>query len=223
MVTSILCALLLSAGQEEKPQPELKLPARTALLFALAKASQDGQSIAVTMPGGNGSGLQTYTVNVPVMQTVRDADGNEKRVTVMRQETRTRTVRTGRPLGMRTETYIVMVPEVRTRVKDGKEEQYTVQVAQQRTRQIPVYGSGSGKPTIYKLSKCTVTDLQGQNVSRAEVAKRLKSKSPILIVSPKQKLDPFYQAALNPNLLLVTPPAVKNAKPKPSRGFAPRP
>ena len=220
MITSLLCALVLSPGQEKEPKAELKVPTRNSLVFALAKASQDGQSIAVTMSGGSGTRLQTYTVNVPVTRMVRDADGNEKRVTEMRQETRTRTVRTGRPT-MRTETYVVMVPEVRTRVKDGKEEQYTVQVAQQRTRQVRVYKGGSGKPTIYKLSKCTVTDLQGKKVDAAEVAKRLKSKSPILIVPPEQKLDPFYQAALNPKLLMVSPPTPTKPKAKPSVGFAP--
>lgn len=208
MVTPVLCALLLSPVQEK--QAELGLPPMRSLVFALAKASQDARSIAVTFQGGQYQ--QTYTVNIPVVQTVRDADGKARQVTIMRQETRTRTVQTGKPTGTRTQTYTVMRTEARTRVKDGKEETYTVRVPVTVTREVPVYGKGSDKPAIYKLSDCTVTDLRGNPVSNQEVAKRLKNRNPILIVNPKQKLHPFYQAALNQKILLVAPPVPKNTK-----------
>lgn len=213
----VLCSLLLFPVQDAV---KLELPKSGTPQFALAKASQDGKSVALTL-GGGGSRIQTYTVQVPVTELREDKDGNKRAVTVMRTETRQRTVQMGgrgRPVTKMVEqTYTVMVPTKKTRTnKDGEEEEYTVAVPQLRTRKVPITtfvndGKGS-KPRPYKIEDCKFTDLQGKPVGRAEVTKRLAKKSPIVLLYGRQKLDPFYKFALHPEILLMTPPAPKPVK-----------
>lgn len=220
----LLYPLLLVCPQDKV---KLELPKSAPPTFALAKASQDGKSVALTY--GDGSYTQTYTVQVPVTQMVRDKDGNQQTVTVMRSETRTR--RVGKPQGRMVtknveQTYTVMVPTKKTRKNEsGEEEEYTVMVPETRTRIVAVQtfvqdGTGSSdKPKPYKIADCEFTDLKGKSVDAAEVARRLAKKSPIVILPAQQKLDPFYSFALNPEILLMTLPEAKKPAGRPMTGF----
>lgn len=219
MSTVLLCSLMLVPVQDaQKKDVKLELPKTAPPTFALAKASQDGKSIALTL--GDGSYMQPYTVQVPVTRVVKDKDGNDRTVTEMRAVTRQRRVG-GRSRGRLVtknveQTYTVMVPVKKTRKnKDGEEEEYTAQVPEQRTRMVSVQtyvkdGKGSsGKPKPYKIADCKFTDLQGKRVDRSEVVRRLTKKSPIVVLPVRQKLDPFYKFVLKPDILLMTPPAPK--------------
>ena len=217
MTIALLCSLLVTV-QAQSEKVKLELPKTGPPQFALAKASQDGKSIALTQ-GSGGSQVQTYTVQVPVTELREDKDGNKRAVTVMRTETRQRLVQRGggRPVTkMVDQTYTVMVPTKKTRInKDGNEEEYTVAVPRTQTRKVAITtfekDDRGDKPRPYRIADCKFTDLQGKPVDAAEVAKRLAKKSPIVMLYGGQKLDPFYKSALRPDILLMTPPAPKPA------------
>lgn len=187
---------------------KLELPKSSPPVFALAKVSQDGKSVAVTKAGG-GTRLQTYTVAVPVTRKIKDKDGKETTVTDTRLETRTRSVPVARLVS---ETFTVMVPVTKQITdKDGTTKNVTEMVPQTRTRTRTVYGNGtgSGKPKLHPIDKCSFRDLKGNPLSSDEVIARLSKKSPIVLLSKGQKLDPFYRRALNQEILLLTLPAEK--------------
>ncbi len=203
--SALVCILM-------QPSQKLEPPKGNAPIFAVGKASQDGKSIAVTQTAGR---LQTYTVSIPVTRTVKDDDGNEKTITEMRMQTRTR--RVGGAAHVRTETYNVQVPVTIQRTdKDGKRRTETVMRTEQRTRTIPV-PAGDGGPKLFKMTDCKFADLQGKVITHEEVAKRLKSRSPVLLSYKGLKLDPFYRLALNEKIVMITLP-----EPKPDKNAPPR-
>ncbi len=204
MSTAVLCLFLL--GPAQRGEVKLKLPGASPV-FGLAKASQDGKSVALTH-SSPANRLQSYTVNVPVVEVRKDKDGNEQRVTVTKQEVRTRVVPNVRSVE---QTYTVMVPTKKTRENaDGTETEVTVMVPQTRTRMVQVIGgAGLAKPLLLRIADCKFADIEGKPVHIGEVKKRLQKKRPIVILQAGEKLDPFYQAALNPNILLLTLSAVK--------------
>jgi hypothetical protein len=190
-------------------QGKLELPKQPPPMFAVAKASQDGKSIAVTK--SQPSGVQTYTVQVPVTRIVKDKDGNNRAVVEMRTETRQRNVSRAR---MVQETYTTMVPVKKlVKDKDGNEKEVTVNVPQTRTRMRRIGGTPPGKPKLHPLAKCQFSDVAGKSVTPEEAAKRLKKKAPIILLRKDQKLESFYRVALNPQILLVTLPVPKPGKP----------
>ena len=204
-MTASLAACLLACVVPVQEKIKLELPKSSPPVFAIAKASQDGKSIAVTQSGS--SGVQTYTVQVPFTRIVKDKDGNNKAVTEMRTETRQRPALQARLVQ---ETYTVMVPVIKTVIdEDGNVKQVTTMVPTTRTRVRRIGGTEPGKPKLHAISECQFKDLAGQPVTSDEVAKRLKTRMPIVILQPKQTLDQFYRTALNPKILLVTLPVPK--------------
>lgn len=89
----------------ERPRPPMRVPNPFAppqpaqgttgdlanLVFGKAKLSQDKKSLLIDRQG-SGNVQQTYNVMVPVTVKKKDANGDDVNVTVMKQETRTRTV-----------------------------------------------------------------------------------------------------------------------------------
>jgi hypothetical protein len=205
-MTASLAACLLVCVLPVQDKIKLELPKSAPPVFAIAKVSQDGKSVAVTQ--SSASGVQTYTVQVPVTRIVKDKDGNNKAVTEMRTETRQRRTTTRARLVQ--ETYTVMVPVKKTITdEDGNVKEVTTMVPTTRTRVRSIGGAGSGKPKLHAIAECQFKDLAGQPVTGDEVAKRLKTRMPIVLLQPGQSLDQFYRTALNPKILLVRLPEPK--------------
>lgn len=200
MLSLVCIAMVLSPGQNEEP---LKPPTASPPLFAVAKVSQDGKTIAITREVT--SGVQQYTVQVPVTRIVKDDDGESRPVTEMRTEVRTRKVPTARTVQ---ETYVEYTPSTKTVIDtDGNEKEVTVMVPRTRTRTRVIPGAKAGKPQLHAIAKCQFRDLAGKPVSPEEVKRRLRNKAPIVLFQATEGLDPFYRAALNQKILLVTVPS----------------
>lgn len=215
MNSLVLCSLLLLPVQETKTR--LTLPRNGYPMYGIAKISQDGKSMALTVPLAGELRVQEYKTAVQVQKVVKGADGKERTVTQVEQRTskrittKPRDPRPGKPgEKMVQQTYTVAVPRTETRT-NAKGETYnvTVMVTEQRTRTVPlslVRNMEPDRPTLYKLVDSTFFDLQGKPVESAEVAKRLSKRSPILVLTDEKELDPYFRAALKRETLLFVPP-----------------
>lgn len=219
------CSMLLVPVQETSPR--LELPKNAYPMYGIAKVSQDGKSVALTVPGQGELRVQTLLMAVQVAKTVKDENGKERTVTVVEQKPTKRITfkprtRNGQPDGkMVAQTYTVAVPRIETRTnKDGETYNVTVMVTEQRTRMVPLSAarmSGNGKPTLYKLAESTFCDLQGKPVKSDEVAKRLGKRSPILVVADPTQVDPYFRKALRQDMLLFVPQPMEPPKPQPAK------
>ena len=216
MGVAVLCSFLLLPVQETRTR--LALP-KSAPMYGIAKISQDGKSMALTVQGNGEVRVQRHQVPVQVQKTVTGDDGKERTVTVVEQRTAKRITlkqRTRPGKGMVTQTYTVMVPSTETRTnKNGETYNVTVMLTEQRTRTIPASSlsiAETGRPTLYKLADSTFFDLWGKPVESAEVARRLRNRRPILVVAEPQ-LEPYFRALMSQEILLFVPPFLEEEDP----------
>lgn len=88
MVTTLVCAVLVSLNQESAEAP----PLPRVLTFARCQLSQDGKSVAVTSMGWTNK-TQEYNVMIPVTREVVNDDGEREKVVAMQPATRTRVIK----------------------------------------------------------------------------------------------------------------------------------
>jgi len=176
MNAAIFCSFLLLQLQETTPI--LDFPQSTVPMFGIAEMSQGGSSVNVSIDGGGEIRLQSYRASVPITKMVEGEDGRPRRPVIeYRKVVKKRLV------------YHGMKMELAGTIDEP-----------------PVYSYPRDEYVSYKPDDCKFFDLRGQPVNLAEVATRLSRRSPILIVTDKKSLDPFYRVALNQQTLLFVPP-----------------
>lgn len=176
MIATILCSLLVL--QSEETTPALDFPQSAVPMFAIAEVAEGGIAVNISIEGGGEIRLQTYSVSVPVTKEIEGARaGSRQLVTEYRRVTKKRLV------------YHGMKMEAPGTIEEP-----------------PVFNYPRKKYVSYKNDEYNFYDLHGKKVDAATVFARLSRRSPILILTDENSLDPFYRVALNQETLMFVPP-----------------